>query len=187
MRDILLLVVGAALALAVEEWRDARAERRRVAAALVSIRAELLDNQGRVERARAHHLQMADTLSGYRARRELPPERVYFGGVLRPALPLSTAWQTARETGALSGLPYSVVLAVAPVYEAQARYRALGDALTHAIMVDLQRRGVEPVFRDDFANFITVERDFAQREQILASDYSRTIAQLDSARGVRSP
>jgi hypothetical protein len=127
VRDILLLVLGAALA--VEEWRYSHAERRQAAAALVSIRAELVDNQGRVERARAHHLEMADTLSAYRA-----------------------------------------------------RYRALGDALTHAIMVDLQHRGVEPVFRDDFANFIPVERDFAQREQVLASDYARTIAQVDSAR-----
>jgi len=187
-RDIMLLILGAALALAVEEWRDAHAERRRVAAALASIRAELLDNQQRVEKARAHHLQMADTLSAYRARRQLPPPRVYFeSGVFQPALPLSTAWQTARETGALSGLPYSVVLAIAPVYEAQARYRAVGDALTQSIMVDVQRRGVEPVLRDDFANFIPVERDFAQREQVLAGDYARTIAQLDSASGVRGP
>jgi hypothetical protein len=188
VRDIMLLVLGAALALGVEEWRDAHAERRRVAAALLSIRAELLDNQQRVEKARAHHLRMADTLSAYRARHQLPPPRVYFeSGVLQPALPLSTAWQTARETGALSGLPYPVVLAIAPVYEAQARYRAVGDALTQSIMVDVQRRGVEPVLRDDFANFISVERDFAQREQVLSGEYARTIAQLDSATGVRGP
>jgi hypothetical protein len=45
----------------------------------------------------------------------------------------------------------------------------------------------KPVFRENFVNFIMVDRDFANREQILASDYARTIAELDSARGVRRP
>jgi hypothetical protein len=180
VRDVLLVVLGAALALAAEEWRDARAERHRASLALASIRAELLDNRGRVERARVHHRSMADTLAAYQARGQRPPESVYFGGVLQPALPLSTAWQTARETGALTALPYAVVLALAPVYEVQSRYRELGDGLAQAIMVEMQRRGVEPVFRDEFAHFIPIERDFANREGMLDDTYAQAIARLDS-------
>jgi hypothetical protein len=187
VRDVLLVILGAALAVAAEQWRDTRAEHRRVALAIGGIRAELLDNMSRVERARAHHLQMADTLASYAARGQLPPQRVYFGGVIQPATPLSTAWQAARETGTLAELPYSLVLALGPVYEEQARYRALGDALAQSTMIDVEHRGALPVFRNDFANFIVIDQDFANREMVLSNDYHRTLAKLDSVRGSIAP
>jgi hypothetical protein len=180
VRDVLLVVLGAGLAYAADAWRDAQAERRRTAYAVASIRAELAENLARVERARTGHLRMADTLGAYQARRQLPPERVYFGGVFVPAHVLSTAWQTARETGATGGLPYPVLLALAPVYENQEGYRALGAALAQTAMADMQRRGALPVFRDGFANFIPLERDFAVREEVLARGYRQALARLDS-------
>jgi hypothetical protein len=179
-RDVPLLLVGAALALAVDQWREARAGERRTELAVAGIRAELTENLALVEGARAHHLLMADTLGGYARRRELPPERVYFGGLLRPALVLSTAWQTARETGALSELPYAVVLRLAPVYESQDGYRSLGESLAQGVMLEAQRRGAHAVFRDGFANFILVEQDFANREAGLARKYRLALATLDS-------
>lgn len=80
----------------------------------------------------------------------------------------------------LASLPYPLVLALAPVYEAQVRYRELSDALSQATMIDVQRRGALPVFRDDFSHFIPIERDFANREKVLAASYERAIASLDS-------
>jgi hypothetical protein len=181
VRDVLLVVLGAALALAAEQWRDNRAEHRRVALAIGGIRAELVENRDRVERARAHHLQVADTLEAYAARRSIPPDRILYGGVLRPALPLSTAWQAARETGVLADLPYPLVLALGPVYEEQARYRAIGDALAQSMMVDVQHQGVRTFFQTNFANFVAIDRDFANREMVLDGDYARALATLDSA------
>src|SRR5436305_4349221 len=116
-RDILLVVLGAGLAVAAEEWRDRRNEHKRTTYAVESIRAEIMSNRKKAEGARAHHLAMADTLTGYDRRHELPPERVYFGGVFNPAHLLSTAWQTAHETGAINGLPYNVVLKLAAAYD----------------------------------------------------------------------
>jgi hypothetical protein len=182
MRDVFLVILGALLALAAEEWRTGRVERRRAAVALATIRAELVENRRRAETAHVYHRQIADTLSAYRDRNELPPPRVYLSGVIKPALPLSTAWEMARETGALADLPYPLVLRIAPVYESEARYRALADGLAQALMVDVQHRGIEPVFRDGFANFIPVERDFANREGSLVEDYDAVIAAVDSAR-----
>jgi hypothetical protein len=181
VRDVMLLLVGAVLALGADQWREARAERRRADLAFASLRAELTENLVRVEAARAHHLMMVDTLTAYARRRELPPERVYFGGLFRPALLLSTAWQTARETGALSELPYALVLRVAPVYEYQEKYRALGEALGQGVMLDAQRRGAIAVFRDNFANFVQIEEDFSNREAVLARNYRQALAALDSA------
>jgi hypothetical protein len=67
---------------------------------------------------------MADTLGAYVARHELPPERVYFGGLFNPAHVLSTAWETSRQTGATNNLPYPLVLSLAAVYDNQETYRA---------------------------------------------------------------
>jgi hypothetical protein len=180
VRDVLLLLAGVVLAVAADQWREARAERRRVSMAIASIRVELIDNLARVDSARAHHLLMADTLGAYLRRRESPPERVYFGGMLQPASVLSTAWQTARETGALSELPYDLVLRLAPVYETQETYRALGESLAHGVMLEVPRRGAMAVFRDGFANFILIEQDFANREAVLARRYRNAVATLDS-------
>lgn len=180
VRDVLLALLGAALALAGEQWRDARADRRRAAVAEASIRAELVENRKRVQAARAHHLEMADTLSGYVARHELPPQRVYFGGLFRPAVLLSTAWQTAHETGALNDMSYQVALTLGPIYERQQSYRTLGDALGQTAMSEVLRRGVLPVFRDDFANFMVLEHDFANREMDLTRYYDEALARLDS-------
>ncbi|MGH7677253.1 MAG: hypothetical protein ACRENU_02225 [Gemmatimonadaceae bacterium] len=180
MRDLSLLLFGAILALGADQWRESRAGQRRTALAIAGIRAELTENLARVEGARVHHLMMADTLGAYAHRRELPPEGVYFGGVLRPAPVLSTAWQTARETGALSELPYSLLLHLAPVYETQDRYRAMGESLAQGVMLEAQRRGAIAVFREGFANFILVEQDFANREAVLARRYRQALASLDS-------
>lgn len=186
LRDVILVVLGAVLALLTEEWRDRRTEHRRAAVAVESIRAELVENRNRVRRARAHHLEMADTLEHYVAAKTLPPERIYFGGVFNPAFPLSTAWQAARETGSLTTLPYDVVLRIAPVYELQTSYRALADALGQSTMTDLEREGALPVFRDRYANFIVLERDFANREMVLDRAYTDALARLDSLAGTSS-
>jgi hypothetical protein len=48
-------------------------------------------------------------------------------------------------------------------------------------MTDMQRRGVLPVYRDGFANFIPLERDFANREAVLARGYRRALVRPDAA------
>lgn len=119
-------------------------------------------------------------------RGETPPYELCVRGVFGPGLPLSTAWQTARETGAVSEMPYALGLALGRVYEQQARYRALGDALTHAINVDYQREGIEAYMRRRCAHFITLETDFANREGVLVQVYRKALRELpaDPARVV---
>jgi hypothetical protein len=184
-RDIVLVILGAALAYGADAARDARSERRRAENAMASIYAELQDNLGRVERARARHLAMVDTLRGYEARRTLPPERVYYGGMFAPANVQSAAWETARETGAINGLPYSVLLALAPVYKRQEQYDELSSALAASTMIDIQRRGALLVMRDDFAKVIMLDVDFANREGVLGKEITKALALLDSLRGPR--
>jgi len=175
-----LIVLSVLLALALDEWRGERRQRLELIFALESIRAELAENQGAAESAYSRHASVHDSLQSYASRAELPPARIYYGGMFNPAGVLSIAWESARESGAVERMPYDLRLALARVYDRQMRYRALGDALAQSIMSDVQRRGGEAVFRDGYANFLILTEDFANRERRLVAVYDSTLAALTS-------
>jgi hypothetical protein len=182
LRDVLLIVLGAALAFAGEEWRDVRHRHAQIATALLSIRDELQANTALVTKARDRHAFLADTLGKLVAAHRLPGVEIYSNGMFNPAIVTSTAWQAARETGALGDIPLTTVLTVAPAYEAQERYRALGDAMGTVIMTDVRRDGMTTVMRDRFGQFVPLEIDFSHREGILLEKYQTAIAGLDQHR-----
>lgn len=181
-RDTLLVVLGAALALGAEEWRDARQRATRVRAALAGIATELREDSVRVAAARVRHLRIVDTLGALARRRALPSREVYLYGMFNPASVSGTAWQTARETGALGDMPLSLVFRLARAYDAQERYRALAQALLVGIMDDVRRDGMDAVLRDRFTQFIPLATDFANREEALLEHYSQALASLDEHR-----
>lgn len=181
-RDVLLVLLGALLAIGADEWRESRQRRARVAAALTGIATELREDSVRVTEARARHLRILDTLQTYVSRRAMPPASIYNYGMFNPASVSSIAWQAARETGAVGDMPLPTVLALARVYDAQERYRALGDALLVGIMEDVRRDGMDVVLRDRFRQFIPLATDFANREEGLMRHYRRVLALLDERR-----
>jgi hypothetical protein len=180
-RDIVLIVLGALVAMGADEWRDARHRRAQVRTALTSIRDELRANVVLVTRAREQHVFLEDTLSKLAARKMQPSPEIYGNGMVKPAPVTSMAWDLARETGALSDIPLSTVLDIAPAYAAQARYQSIVDALAVDIMSDVRRSGMDAVLRDRFAQFIPLDIDFKHREGGLLSRYKVALARLDSA------
>jgi hypothetical protein len=183
--ESLLVVLSVLLALALDEWRDQRARRARTEAALQSIAEEFRQNHQLVTGALANHRAMYDSLRQYVGRNELPPERVYLGGLFRPAPVHSTAWESAKETGATSEMPYALVLMLSRVYDRQARYRALGDALGQDLMSEIRREGVENVLRDRPKNFMSLQQDFANRESALLQAYDDALASLSERADTR--
>jgi hypothetical protein len=121
---------------------------------------------------------MKDSLQSYTQRRETPPARIYLGGVFNPAATHSTAWDSARETGVTTELPFQLVLALSRIYDRQARYRALGDALAQDLMMQVRREGFEPVLRDRPASLMALEEDFANRESVLLQGYDSVLDEL---------
>ena len=180
--DLVLIVVWALLAFASQEVRDARQRRARVDAALASIRDELTANKSRVAQALEKHRFLADTLGKLVARHARPDVSIYSNGMFNPAPVTSIAWQAARETGALGDMPWATVLSIAPVYEAQERYRTLAEAMSVAIMSDARRDGMDAVLRDRFAQFVPLDVDFAHRESNLLDVYSEALTQLAQVR-----
>jgi hypothetical protein len=176
--ESLLIVFSVLLALGLNQWQERRGRRERATVALQSIQAELEANRENVGKARANHLSMKDSLQSYAQRNEALPPRLYLGGVFRPAPTQSTAWDSARETGVTTDLPFELVLALSRVYDRQARYRALGDAVGQDLMMQVRREGFEPVLRDQPAGLIALEEDFANRESVLLQDYDRVLTAL---------
>jgi hypothetical protein len=177
-RDVILIVLGALLAFAAEEWRDARQRRSRVSTALMSIRDELRANLALVTRAREHHMFLADTLGKLASQHLQPSIEIYANGMFNPAIVTNSAWHAARETGALGDIPLAVVLAIAPAYEAQDRYNTLANAMGNAIMMDVRRDGMMTVLRDRFAQFIELDIDFSNREGVLLEEYRKALKKL---------
>jgi hypothetical protein len=176
--ESLLIVLSVLLALGVNQWQDSRRRKAQAAVALQSIQAELEANRESVSRARNNHLSMKDSLQSYTQRRETLPERIYLGGVFKPAATYSTAWDSARETGVTTDLPFQLVLALSRVYDRQARYRALGEALGQDLMMQVRREGFEPVLRDRPASLMALEEDFANRESVLLQGYDSVLDAL---------
>lgn len=178
LAESVLIVLSVLVALGVDEWRDTRARETRAEMALASIAVELQQNLETLERARGNHVAKSDSLSAYATRGALPPPEVYMYGMFSPGLVQSTAWESARETGATSDMPYELVLRLSRVYDRQERYRVLAAAMTEDIMRDVRREGMETVLRDRFASFITLQLDFAGREESLLEAYSSVLADL---------
>ena len=173
-----LIVLSVLLALVVNEWRERRQQAKRAEIALQSIQSELRENLENVKRARANHLAMQESVRSYTSRGQVPPPPVYLGGIFNPALVSSSAWESAREAGVTSNVPYGLVLELSWVYAEQARYRALGDDLVQDLMSQIRREGMEPVLRDRSMNFIPLQEDFANREQRLTEVYERVLDEL---------
>ena len=176
--ESLLIVFSVLLALGVNQWQDSRGRKERASVALHSIQSELEDNRESVNRARINHISMKDSLQSYTQRHETLPARIYLGGVFNPAATQSTAWDAARETGVATDLPFELVLELSRIYNHQARYRALGEALAQDLMMQVRREGFEPVLRDRSAGLMALEEDFANRESVLLQGYDSVLVAL---------
>jgi hypothetical protein len=123
---------------------------------------------------------MRDSLMQYLARNQPLPPRIYLGGIFNPAPTYAVAWESARETGVTTVLPYELVLELSRVYDEQSRYRELADALVQDVMMAVRRQGAEPVLRDGSTGFISIQDDFANREQHLLEAYRTVLAKLSA-------
>lgn len=187
LAESVLIVFSVLLALGMDQWlrdRD-RAEVARVA--LESIRAEVEENLVNVERARDHHLAVHDSLTRYAALGQPPPPEVYLGGMFNAAPVYAVAWESARETGTLSDLPYELVLELSRVYDRQARYRQLGHAVVEDVMMQIRREGTAAVLRDGAMGFMSIQEDFAGREQRLSEAYRALLDRLRAPRSLERP
>jgi hypothetical protein len=173
-----LIVFSVLLALALDQWRESRRQAAAARVALDAIVAELEGNRRAASEAMQFHRSMKSKLEAFAASGEIPSQKVAYSGMLQRAGVVSVAWTSARDTGALTELPYPLLLQLSRVYEWQASYDALAGQILADIYMDGRRRGMEAVLREGFAGFIMLTHDFANREESLVRNYDQALAAL---------
>jgi len=125
--ESMLVVMSILLALAVREWQDTRVTERLIDRSLVSFQRELTQNKSQIENLYPFHLGLQSLLAELQveshpdAARELRNVLDSF----QSAVLLTTAWDTALATGALSQMDYELVYALSLTYSIQERFRSL--------------------------------------------------------------
>ena len=175
--EAFLLTLGIALALAGEEWREARQHRQRARAAAVAIGEELRTNRAAVASAAAYHSSLMDTLRRILPSSPPPDMRLFNRGFVAPAPVASGAWQTASETGVLEHIPHAVVLKLSRVYGPQARYERQAEIVGGLVYGELYRGGAGGI-AGNHRNLSFLLGAFLYRERQLLALYDSTIAVL---------
>ncbi len=144
--EALLVVLGVSLALAGEEWRNSRNARAHAERARGDIVDELRANAAALDEAHAYHAGLMDTLRTLAARPDAVATPALFPrGFVRPAMLMSTAWESARATDAFAEMPYEDVLAFSRAYAQQSRYEITARETGGVLYRDLMDYGAEGV------------------------------------------
>lgn len=146
----LLIVFSVLLAFWLDGYRENLRKQERTRIALANIVAEIESNQRNVEKVMAYHGQVYRALEAAAA--SDPGQATLFDvlakaapeGVSPPAI-LSTAWETAQQSGDLQGLSYRQSYALSAVYRLQADgVEATWKSVRASLNADAFAAGVAP-------------------------------------------
>ena len=82
-------------------------------------------------------------------------------------------------TGAAARWSYDELLALSSIYEAQASYARLSDAMLASTYQDLMRDGPGNLL-DNYANFAPVQREIAGKEAELLTAYDQVLGAIEN-------
>ncbi|HEX7242127.1 MAG TPA: hypothetical protein VF263_17715 [Longimicrobiaceae bacterium] len=173
-----LVVLSILLALAVDEWRDERAKDARMRAAIRSIHSELTENRREMERARAYHRALADTLQNLSSMGapHLPAGAAPQGFLMDSDI-VSTAWHSAQAGGVLDDMPHETVLELARVYHEQAGYEQRREATGQVLYAQMLSVGMDGLLRS-YRNLAHIVVDHADMEHRLIGHYEAALEHL---------
>lgn len=133
------------LALVANEWRNDVNARERAAVAREGIVAEIRANREAVRQMRDYHARLIDTLRTFGPDGRMPSPRVFSRGFANAATTLSTAWDAANATDAVSHMAFDDVLAFSELYAQQRRYERVAEEVGSMIFGALFDRGTAGV------------------------------------------
>ena len=169
------VVLGVVLALAANEWRQSREERRRASVATTAIAAELQANRAALVTASQYHTQLLDSLRAQRPATWRPSPWMFPRGFVAPAQLSSTAWQSAADAGVVEHMPYKAVLRLSRAYADQSRYEHQAQTIGQVIYAELYRDGVEGI-TGNYRNLGNLIGSFLYREKQLIAVFDSTLA-----------
>jgi hypothetical protein len=123
----MLVVMSILLALGVREWQDSRVTQQLINRSLESFERELTQNKNRIEALYPYHVGLQSILAELQVESHPDSERELRNVLngFQSAVLLTTAWDTALATGALSDMDYELVYALSLTYSLQDRFRTL--------------------------------------------------------------
>lgn len=178
--EAFFVVLGVVLALGANEWRQDRADQAHARRALAAITEELAANRAAVQASHDYHQDRLRAIYAAQSEGEALAPRDFPRGFIGPAQVYQTAWEAARETGALSDLDYATLLALSRAYESQDRYEAQARAVGGIIYEQMFREGVDSVAAAG-TKLAALIHTFRFREEELLSSYDEVLAVLDGA------
>jgi hypothetical protein len=167
------VVLGVILALAANEWREARQHQAEANSARTAIANELRVNRELLDSSRAYHQRLVRAISS--ATPANPVTIATFGGgFLKAAQVSTTAWEVASETGALSHIPYDEVLAISQAVALERRYEAMSVSTGQLLYAELYRTGAMGVAANH-RNLASIISAFSFREGNLIERIDSTL------------
>lgn len=168
------VVLGVILALAANEWREARQHRAEGAGARSAIANELRENRRLLDSSRTYHRHLMQGIYG--APPSAPVQVTLFDrGFIMPAQVSTTAWEVASETGALAHIPYEEVLAISQVIALERRYDAMAVSTGQLLYSELYRLGPQGV-TGNARNLASIIAAFSYREDQVIARIDSTLA-----------
>lgn len=170
-----LVVLGVLLGFLISEWQADQSRRAEADQALVSILEELDANREAVVAARTYHAEHIAMIDKAAADKTPLDIRSFSRGFIAPAQTSSAAWTSASETGALSHMPFSKVLALSRVYGQQAAYQQQQVTVATVVYTNLFEGGAEGIARQS-AGLRAIVSTFLYREQQLEAAYTEALS-----------
>lgn len=169
--EILAVVLGVLIALAIDRWHEGVREQQIVDSALLSIRSELDRNGLEAQEHTAHLAAMAEAMQASNG--ENPQQLPCMGyegwaGIQLPML-LDTAYEVAIATQALAKMPYQQASQIGAAYGAQRYMQNLYDKAGELMLAD------HPTH---LGTCIGISREVAYASAGLAKRYAVTLAAL---------
>jgi hypothetical protein len=125
--EVFSIVFGVLLALALNQWREERAQAALTAAALENVSHELRSNLEFLEKLHARNRSAVDAATSGAGTAE--EQQIVPGLQLR-----DTAWRTLITAGMANRVPYETLLVLSETYSVQDVYKQIGSQLTGAAM-----------------------------------------------------
>ena len=180
--EAFFLVLGVLLALAANNWREDYKKKQSAEIAFQSIAEELTSNHQAVSEAILYHSQIMDTLYKHMRAYQgpsapVPDAKVYSKGFMKPASPLSGAWEAAIATGVVENASYEKVRMISHVYEMQEQYDAQSLAVSEQIYARMFEEGMSGVMRN-YRNLAQIIGAFFYTECGLVTEYVAVIPEL---------
>ncbi|MEP0546041.1 MAG: hypothetical protein ABJF88_03850 [Rhodothermales bacterium] len=172
------VVLGVFLALVANEWRADANARERAASARAGVIEEIRNNRETVRQMRDYHAHLIDTLRTFPSDGPAPSPRVFHRGFANAATTLSTAWEAANATDAVSHMNFDDVLAFSALYAEQRRYEQVTQEIGSVIFGELFARGTFGV-TERYRSLADLNGSLLYLEHALVSAYDSVLVHLD--------